>query len=71
MTWHFISTLGLSFKLFYTYKECEMEDERKEIHPIVSASKTFAEQCSRGRTHNYAHITTLRFAFLLEFDHWH
>lgn len=46
MTWHFKSTLGLSFKLFHTHKESEMEDESKEIHPAVTASDAAAGRCS-------------------------
>lgn len=56
MTWHFISTLGLSFKLLYTHKECEMEDESNEIHPAVAASNTAAEEHSQGCTHKYNEI---------------
>lgn len=46
MTWHFISTLGLSFKLFHTHKESEMEDESKKIQPAVADSESAAEGCS-------------------------
>lgn len=56
MTWHFISTVGLSFKLFYTRKECEIEDESKEIHWAVAASKAAAEECSRGCARKYNEI---------------
>lgn len=56
MTWHFISTLGLSFKLFHTHKESETEDESEEIHPAVSASATAAEGCSQGRALKYSEM---------------
>lgn len=42
----FISTLGLSFKLFHIRKESKMEDESKKIHLAVTASETAAEGCS-------------------------
>jgi len=56
MTWHFISTLRLSFKLLHTHKECEMDNESKEIHPVATASKTAVEECSRGYAQKYNEI---------------